>query len=456
MKKRLFSNILMLGILLGSLALVVTKTDILKVRSSLQTNISGGLRVIKITEEKYNINDKNISINIKMPQIHYYNKEVERYMNSYIRKNINQFINNQRQIKDTVEKKDKSVIDINYYVAFEDSNLLNIVITRDTKSSKNNTKFEKDSYIFDLKTGQRIFLDNFLKNNEDYKEVIKNHIIKTKKDNKEGLDMSRINIDKYTNYSIIDGGISVYFNPYKESGKNIAYEFKIPHSIFKNKISVADTDSIEANIDTQTITENNEYINSVINIPIITTSNKTIEKSINDKIRNDIMSFYNNAQEEAKKYLGDNKENKNKFVVNINFDVEKNSNNMLSIKVRYYQYSGGAHGMYEDISYNIDMRDGKFLNLDDFFKEGSDYKIVIDKEIRKQIEELVKENKENEGIYQFSGIKKGQKYYVRDDSLVIYFDLYDIAPYAAGIPEFPIKVDVIDHILKEKYLDIFK
>jgi hypothetical protein len=39
---------------------------------------------------------------------------------------------------------------------------------------------------------------------------------------------------------------------------------------------------------------------------------------------------------------------------------------------------------------------------------------------------------------------------------VIYFDLYEIAPYAAGIPEFIINVNKIDHILKPEYKNIFK
>ena len=51
---------------------------------------------------------------------------------------------------------------------------------------------------------------------------------------------------------------------------------------------------------------------------------------------------------------------------------------------------------------------------------------------------------------------KGQKFYIQDDNIVVYFDLYDIAPYAAGIPEFIINVNKIDHILKPEYKEIFK
>ena len=102
------------------------------------------------------------------------------------------------------------------------------------------------------------------------------------------------------------------------------------------------------------------------------------------------------------------------------------------------------------------MRTGEFLILENLFKENIDYKTVINEEIRIQIEELIKSDKQNKGIYEFKSIGDKQKFYIQDDNLVVYFDLYEIAPYAAGIPEFIINVNKIDHILKPEYKEIFK
>ncbi|MEG1312436.1 MAG: DUF3298 and DUF4163 domain-containing protein [Romboutsia sp.] len=422
------------------------------IKDVIQTNLYQALRSVKITEEKMNIEAKNLSINIKMPEVHYQNDRVERYINTYIRKSVNEFVNHERQKCEINEERKKVEININYHVAFEDCNLLNIIIYRNTNEKQKDFKFEKDSYVFDLKTGQRVYIDNFLKDNSDYAEVIKNHIHKENSN----IDKEKIKLNKYTNYIITDGGISVYFNPYKVNNEKINYEFKIPYDIFKNKIKMIETDSIVANVDTQTITKNNKYINSVINIPIIMTSNKDIDYSINEKIRNDIMKFYDNAEKEAKNYFKDILDFKNKFVANVDFEVKKNSDDMLSIKTRYYSYSGGAHGYYEDVTYNIEIKNGEILELSDLFKEKSDYKKVINNEIRNKIENLGKQDSESKGIYQFEGIKDNQKYYIQDDNLVIYFDLYEIAPYAAGIPEYPINIDVINHILKDEYITFFK
>ena len=62
------------------------------------------------------------------------------------------------------------------------------------------------------------------------------------------------------------------------------------------------TSNILANIDTQTITKNTKYINSVINIPIVITENKEISKNINDEITNNIMKFFNESESQAKEY----------------------------------------------------------------------------------------------------------------------------------------------------------
>lgn len=426
------------------------------IKNALQTNLSQGLKLVKVTEEKIKIDEKNIVINAKMPKIHYYNEEVERYINSYIRRNINDSINNQRQVSQIDKNAINTNINIDYHIVFENRNLLNMVIYREIRYKDNNFKLEKDSYIFDLKTGQRIFLNNLLKSNEDYKTVIEKYINQYIKKNKLNIDKSKIKIDKYTNYEIVDEGINIYFNPYKSSYDNIKYEFKVPFNIFKNKIKIAETSNIIANIDTQTITKNNKYINSVINIPIIMTNNEELSKNINDEITTSIMKFFNDSQQQAKDYYNGLPEIKNKFIANVDFDIKKNSDDILSIVIKYYKYAGGAHGEYENIAYNIDINNSKFISLKDLFKEQIDYKSIINEEIRVQIEDLIKSNEENKGIYEFKNILDNQKFYIQDDNLVIYFDLYEIAPYAAGIPEFTINISKIDHILKPEYKEIFK
>ena len=164
-RKKFFKYTSLIAIAILTLSLLSNNnvSNILKIS---QTSLYQSFRVVKITEERSKINYNKICININMPEIHYTNSKVERHINTYIRKNINDYVNYQRQIIDLDKNEQKKYVDINYHVAFEDKNLLNIIIYRNKTWNKDNFELEKDSYVFDLKTGQRVYLDNFLKNND--------------------------------------------------------------------------------------------------------------------------------------------------------------------------------------------------------------------------------------------------------------------------------------------------
>ena len=130
-------------ILVAILFVIFANMNIDNIRDALQTNLSQGLKIIKVTEDKIKIEEKNIVINAKMPKIHYYNEDVARYINSYIRRNINDSINNQRQVAQIDNNHIKTNINIDYHIVFENRNLLNMVIYREIRYKDNKFKLEK-------------------------------------------------------------------------------------------------------------------------------------------------------------------------------------------------------------------------------------------------------------------------------------------------------------------------
>ena len=413
-------------ILFLTLALVVLSlfrsVDFRVMMTKIQNNIQEGLKVVKVTDEKSEINDENLSIKFKVPSIHYDNKEVEKNINSYIKRKIKVYINVQRHI-----------------------NKIN--------SCNKKYKLEKDSYVFSLKDGDRMYLDEFLKGNEDY-DVVISDTIKNNIDKKHPL-YNKLDINKNTNYYIQDRYINIYFNPYKQSGDNTQYEFKIPYNAFKNKIEVFNNFFL-INIEKSIIKKNNKYLKSTLEIPIITSENSEINNKINSIIKKDILNFYENSLKEAESYLQDFDLDNSNFVANSTFEIKKNRDDVISILVKYYKYSGGAHGYYEYIPYNIDLRKGNFISLKDIFKDNVDYKMIINQEIENQIKEMRKNEKYIDKIYEFHGIKENQKFYLQDGKIVIFFDLYDIAPYAAGVPEFPITSKNIENQIELEYMTLIK
>lgn len=169
---------------------------------------------------------------------------------------------------------------------------------------------------------------------------------------------------------------------------------------------------------------------------------------INNKIRDDIEPRIADAEITANEYSKSSGGKAPTFPYEIKstYVITKKDNNMISLYNDYYEFLGGAHGNTIRTSYTIDVFEEKLLNINDLFSEGYDYKSVIDKEILKQIEKN-KQNYFDEGKI-FKGISDNQGFYIEGNNLVIYYQLYEIAPYVFGIPEFKIDLKIFGNNYK--------
>lgn len=129
------------------------------------------------------------------------------------------------------------------------------------------------------------------------------------------------------------------------------------------------------------------------------------------------------------------------------YEIKANERNVLSLTLSSLGDFGGAHPMTYIRSLNFDVTTGTSYPLRAQFKPDSDYVTVLSDIIRLQIEE-----RDLPLLGEFEGIRPDQDYYIVDNVLVIYFQLYEISPYAAGFPYFPIPLYKIESILSENGL----
>lgn len=129
------------------------------------------------------------------------------------------------------------------------------------------------------------------------------------------------------------------------------------------------------------------------------------------------------------------------------FNITFYKKELLVIELRGYNYPfGAAHGMPTQIYVHINLKNGSFYELKDLFKKNNNYVKSLSDIIQKQIDEKGEEL----GIWkdQYKGIKSNQPFYVTEDALHIYFEPYEIAPYASGFVTFDIPfteiMDIID------------
>lgn len=166
---------------------------------------------------------------------------------------------------------------------------------------------------------------------------------------------------------------------------------------------------------------------------------KNIQEEYNDLFRDNIMTFIEYIIEMARQSQRDFAEAefpRREFVGRVDFDL-KNSSEILSIKLNYYQYTGGAHGNPYSLSYNIDLASGEDLKLSNFLEQHEMTLIEVEELIKSEI----KKEPDNyfQDDYGFQSLDEDQCYYLEDGELVVYFQPYAIAPYSTGMPEFRIE-----------------
>ncbi len=185
----------------------------------------------------------------------------------------------------------------------------------------------------------------------------------------------------------------------------------------------------------------NDYVSVSINKPIVTIpNNKVSEDAINSKINNIVNEFKNRIEKDSMRDNQFNKENGlpiRQYVVNVNNTVHYNKDNILSVILHLYSYTGGAHGSSTDIPLNIDTNTGNNGVIKDFLGNNENFDDII----LKVIKDTVAKNPEmyfKESIDKLNKLPYNQKFYLIDGAIVVYFDEYEIAPYVAGSPSFTI------------------
>ncbi len=211
-------------------------------------------------------------------------------------------------------------------------------------------------------------------------------------------------------------------------------------------------------ISTEEIKDSKDNLELTLKLPSLNgMKDETLQQDINNRFRStfkqrqtEMMAEREEMEKEAEQYQFE----LNPFALATDYMVTYNNHGLLSLYIDQYEYTGGAHGMTYRRPYNIDLKDGSDIKLADVFKPDSNYKVVIDKAIQAEIA------KNPEGYFEsemgFQGIGDDQFFTLQPGGITIYFQLYDIAPYAFGIPEFKIPFSQLGNMVNpdlQKRLD---
>ncbi|WP_315116953.1 PdaC/SigV domain-containing protein [uncultured Clostridium sp.] len=429
--------------------------------SQIQTMAKAIENNTKISTKELKESNTLMNVNIKIPVISLSkHKDIEAKLNKEIEKDILDFKENIK--KSALEsKKEKTLmnpyeVSVNYEVHYNKNNLLSLTISYYSHTGGAHGMTNKKTFNIDTKTGTNASLKDLFNPGEDYKEIINTVVREKIQENPSEYyeEISRYfkGILQDQPFYITEDSVVVYFDLYEIAPYAGGFkEFKIPFKSFKNGINLdLQLKKDSPLIYTDLIKEYETGFKSDIRIPVITgLKDKNIQEDLNKLLKNDALKFNNSLKKEGIDFAKESKQmgfNIIDYAADTDYTIYLVDDKILSLTVLYNQYTGGAHGNYNVTPYNIDLTTGKELYLKDIFKSGVDYKKIINAEVNKLIKERNKDNA-NCSILGFDGIKEDQSFYIEKDRLVIYFQPYEIAPYALGVVKFEIPYSLIKNYI---------
>ena len=136
------------------------------------------------------------------------------------------------------------------------------------------------------------------------------------------------------------------------------------------------------------------------------------------------------------------------------------------ISLLYYDYVnlGGVHGSYAYRGYNFSAASGDILSLDDISDDSAAMKAYLasymvervngDAELQQRMLGFV----DAEGVLSteeaLSALLREGSWYLGDEGMYIFSDLYELGPYAAGIMEFLVPYSALEGYVKPEYIPV--
>lgn len=137
------------------------------------------------------------------------------------------------------------------------------------------------------------------------------------------------------------------------------------------------------------------------------------------------------------------------YLLNISYEVIHADNQIISLLFKNYAFTGGAHGNTASKVFNYDLKNGQMLRLADLFQSDSNYlKVISDYCIAK-----IKARNISDDDWIRNGAGPKQENYgnwnITPQGLMITFDAYQVAAYAAGPQEVVIPYSALKQVIRQ-------
>jgi len=133
--------------------------------------------------------------------------------------------------------------------------------------------------------------------------------------------------------------------------------------------------------------------------------------------------------------------------------VERNDGVYLSVVCEMYEFTGGVHGNLALRSDTFLAATGERVGLYDLFAVGeAEYLPFLQEFLAAELSKQPDLYYEN-APQQVAQLFDPAHFYLTDEGLTLYFQMYDVAPYAAGVPTFTLPYSELADLLRPEVYD---
>ncbi len=198
----------------------------------------------------------------------------------------------------------------------------------------------------------------------------------------------------------------------------------------------------------------NNMIKTMIDTTISRFKNQSqgIDASVNEKTdtvlvdKNDVATYKDNAGMVGRSLI-------------IAYEINHQAPDYVEIEFGFNEFTGGAHGLPYTVMLHYDATSSKDLTIKDLFTENTDYLAQVSKLSAENLTARMEEiGTSPEAIGSGTAPQEinFKNFSVKNDSLVLFFDSYAVAPYAAGPQVVKIHLPKLESILNKSSVMIRK
>lgn len=210
----------------------------------------------------------------------------------------------------------------------------------------------------------------------------------------------------------------------------------------------------ECNISIKTIESDNKERMDKINNSIIATifgsENGDLTATVDTFMANIRSDYYDLLPE----YLNEKHINENAPWFNFSYDLKTNveygRGGTIIYEIYNYTYNGGAHPhtIYTYINFNPES--GNEIYLADIFKEGYEEYLCnrLTDALADKIGATSRKDIKEKGYLTFNDIYPTENFIMKKDSILFFYNTYDIAPYSMGTTTLGFTYDELSEIMK--------